>query len=367
LSFFEEDDEPVTATRQRRGSSAGGVATDNQTLLIRRAVALGVAALVLILLVVGVRGCMSSSRENGLRDYTREVSGLAADSQRQVGEPFFQLLRQGGNDSPQDLQTAISGYRNEAQTQYDQARRLDVPDDMQAAHRSLLMALEFRRDGLDAIAQRVRTAQGDAGAESERAVNQIAGQMQTFLASDVIYSARTRALITAALRENEITGQSIAPSRFLPGIQWLQPATVAEALGAEGGGTSTNRGEPAPGTHGTGLDSTTVGDLRLNPNGANRIPVADDLTFTVRFTNQGENDETDVRVVVSITGGPKTIRASRTIQQVRQGASAEAAVTLRERPPTGQPVTVNVEVRAVPGEEKTDNNKAEYPAAFVNG
>ena len=32
---------------------------------------------------------------------------------------------------------------------------------MRGAHQSLLIALEWRRDGLDAIAQQIRTALGD--------------------------------------------------------------------------------------------------------------------------------------------------------------------------------------------------------------
>jgi hypothetical protein len=31
-----------------------------------------------------------------------------------------------------------------------------------------------------------------------------------------------------------------------------------------------------------------------------------------------------------------------------------------------QPVTISVEVRPVPGEEKTDNNSAEYDAIFTS-
>ena len=32
--------------------------------------------------------------------------------------------------------------------------------------------------------------------------------------------------------------------------------------------------------------------------------------------------------------------------------------------PTGRPVTLEFEVRPVPGEKKVDNNKAEFPAIF---
>ena len=99
----------------------------------------------------------------------------------------------------------------------------------------------------------------------------------------------------------------------------------------------------------------------------NRIPAADDLAFVVRFTNQGENDEFDVKVTVAIEGGDKPIKASRTVDTVARGQTAEASVPLGTKPPTGTAVTVKVTVAKVPGEEKTDNNTATYDVLFTEG
>ena len=88
---------------------------------------------------------------------------------------------------------------------------------MKGAQQALLMALEFRRDGLGGIAERIRTALGDEGDAANDAITEIAGQMQAFLASDVLYQARTAPLIKDALDDAEIGGQKIATSQFLPG------------------------------------------------------------------------------------------------------------------------------------------------------
>jgi hypothetical protein len=40
-------------------------------------------------------------------------------------------------------------------------------------------------------------------------------------------------------------------------------------------------------------------------------------------------------------------------------------VALDGQPPTGQNVPITVEVAAVPGEEKTDNNKQTFSAVFT--
>jgi hypothetical protein len=365
LSFFDEDDEPRRTSRPRRDADATDAGADRQTLLIRRAVALGAALIIAILLVIAVRGCLAAQRENALEDYNREVASLGRDSARGVGTEFFNLLAQGG-ESPQDLQTAISNFRVQAQTHLDQAEGLSVPDEMVPAQRSLLMSLQFRRDGLAYIAGRIRTALGDQGDAADEAVAQIAGQMQSFVASDAIYQGRVRPQIRGALDEAKLGGQEIPRSQFMSNLGWLAPATVSERLGQGGGGQEGTSREVRPGTHGTGLESVTIGNQRLGPGGEpNRIPLSDELVFNVRFTNQGENDEFDVRVTLTVTGGPRPIRARATIDTIAQGSTATAPLRLPSRPTTTEPVTIQVQVAAVPGERTTDNNEAEYAAVFV--
>ena len=141
---------------------------------------------------------------------------------------------------------------------------------MQGAQESLLNALEWRRDGLDYIAQRIRTALGDSGDAADAAIEQIAGQMQVFLASDVAYRTRVVPLITHALDAEEIGGQQIPQSQFLPDLRWLDPATVASQLGQQlSAGAGRDKNEPTgPGLHGTNIDSVSYGDTTLQPDTA---------------------------------------------------------------------------------------------------
>ena len=303
VSFFEEDDEPRRTPRPRR-AAAGGVGTDNQTLLVRRAIA-GVVVVVFVLaLVFLVRSCQTSAKENALKDYNREVAAIGGESARQVGTEFFRLLGQGGDESPQDLQTAISGFRVQAEQQLKQAQGLDVPGEMEGAQESLLIALEWRRDGLDYIAQRIRTALGDSGDAADRAIQEIAGQMQVFLASDVAYRTRVVPFIDAALKKEEIGAQQIPQSQFLPDLRWLQPDVVAQQVGQQlSAGAGRNRNEPTgPGLHGTNIDSVSYGDTTLEPDAANQLAYDPDTAFAVKFTNGGDNDEFDVKVTVRIQG-----------------------------------------------------------------
>lgn len=370
MSFFDEDDEPRSRAPRPRRAAGGDVSADTQTIRIRQAAAAIGLIVVLLLLVFVVKGCRSSAKENALKDYNREVSTIAGESSRQTGEEFFRLLGEGGSDSPQDLQSAISSFKVQADQQLSQAEGLSVPDEMRGAHQSLLTTLEWRRDGLDYIAQRIRTALGDSGEAADQAIQQIAGQMGVFYASDIAYETRVRPAIKAALDDAEIGGQEIAPSRFLPSIDWLQADVVAGKLGQQlSAGAGRDKNEPTgPGLHGTSIDSVSYGDTTLQPDASNQLTYSADSTFAVKFTNGGENDEFDVKVTVKIQGGsgdPVTI--SDTIDQIAPQASATANLALEQSPPLGSAVTITVKVAPVPGETKTDNNQAEYQALFAEG
>lgn len=336
--------------------------------MIRRAVAVGAGLLILILLVIAVNSCRSSAHKNALRDYNRQISEIGANSASQVGTPFFELLTQGG--APQDLETNISSFRVQAETQYDQASRLDVPDDMKGAQQSALIALEWRRDALERIATQIRTALGDEGEAADAAIKDIAGQMEVFLASDVAWDTRVIPFIKHALDEGGVAGQKISTSRFMVNSNWIHPETIAGVLDQQlssgnGGGT----GEPTgPGLHGTGIDSTTYGDVTLQPGVSNRLTFEPNQPFVVKFTNQGENDEFDIKVTVRISAeGENPITLSKTVPKLAPQEQATVELPLDRTPPTGASVVIRTTVAKVPGEEKTDNNKSEYPALFERG
>lgn len=368
MAFFDEGDEP--RTRVTRPSRGGGVpprggGPDAQAVRTRRLVAAAFAVLLFILLAVGINACLDSRAENRLRDYNRDVATVIAQSDRDVARPFFDLLAQGGT-SPVELESQVNQLRVTSERLVDQAEDFEVPDELETAQRNLLLALDMRAAALGKIASEIRTAQADSD-EATDAVTQIAAQMQQFLASDVVYAARVIPFIQQALEDKEIVRQQQQASQFLPNLGWLDPETVADRLGAEaaadgGGGDE----EPAPGLHGHGLVSTSVGDVTLQPGEtANRIPAGSDTAFDVTFANQGENVEEDVTVQVRIRGDGEPIVVRRRVEQTQPGENAEVSIPLSQAPPIGTPVTIDVAVERVAGEEKVDNNRQSYTAIFT--
>jgi hypothetical protein len=371
VSFFDEGDEPTeVSSRSRRqarprrpatASRAGGGPPDRQTLLIRQAAAVGAALLLLILLVFGLRSCANSREERALKDYNRDVTAVVGDSDSQVGKPLFRLMASGARQGDQ-LRVQVNQLRLAADEDVKQAKGFDAPDAMRPAQDNLLLALNLRADGLRKIADEIPRAQG-RGQPSEDAIDKIAGQMQQFLASDVLYKVRVAPFVKDALDDEGISGQTIASSQFLPDIAWLSPETVADRLGRTAGGTSTT---VAPGLHGHSLTSVSVGTTALQPSPAiNRVASGSSgPTFVVKFANAGDNDERNVRVTIRVSGAGTPISQTKTIAQTKSKADSTVSIPLGKAPPVGQAVTVEASIAKVPGEENTDNNKQSYTVIF---
>ena len=172
MSFFDESDEPTRVTRQPRPRRSGGGGgdgggqrppreparrPDRQTVRVRQAVGLGVALLLIIVVVLGVKGCVSSQKENSLKAYNRDVTSVISSSDRDVGQALFRLLGNGSQQG-QDLQVQVNQLRLAADEDARRARKFDVPGDMKAAQDKLLLTLDLRAEG--AAQDRRRPADG---------------------------------------------------------------------------------------------------------------------------------------------------------------------------------------------------------------
>ena len=284
-------------------------------------------------------------------------------------------MEQGGAQSPQDLYQQIVSFRNTANQSLTQARTSPVPDDMTDAQQSLLIALELRRDGLTQIAEDVKTALGDEGEAADRAINGIAGQMQAFTASDVLYEARVIPFIKAGAggrrrrRPDDRRVAVHARHRLAVAAVRRRPARPAALRSGDGRAASGDGDEPTgPGLHGTGLDATSYGQVTLQPGASNRLVYAAGQPFTVSFTNQGENDEFNIKVSIKIareSGDPITL--NKTVPRVAKGEKATVTLPLNREPPLDTAVTITTTVASVPGEKTKDNNTSDYPSVFVAG
>jgi hypothetical protein len=328
--------------------------------VVRRAVAAVAILVVLILIIVGIHSCQVSARNRSLKDYNHNVASLNQESVAS-GKKLFDLLS-GGNAASDvtGLTNQINETRVQADSQLARARGLDVPDEAKAAQQNFLLTLTMRRDGIANIAQNIQQA---LGAASQEHTKTIAAEMGRFYASDVGYKDYVGPAIAAALHAAGIAvgpnGETIDGSQFLPDLGWLSPDFVASKLGQPTAATPS--GKVAPGSHGHSLDSVSVGGTTLQTGSTNTLTASPPPTFTVHFTNSGQNNEKNVVVKVTVSG--TSVMGQTTVPQTTAGQQVTADVPLSSSPPKGT-YTVTVTVVGVPGEKNLANNTLSFPVTF---
>jgi hypothetical protein len=329
--------------------------------MVRRTIANVGAVVIVILLVVGINGCLDSRKDTAFRNYADDVRSLVT-AEQDLSKRFFETLSKPARGDALSIQTQVNAQRVDAEQLVQRAKDTSHPGELSTAHGWIVTAFQFRADAIGRIANLLPTALGDKGKLA--AVDSIAGQMQALLASDVIYSQRAIPALTSAFSKRGIQ-ERFPNERFMPDLGWLDPTTVGARLAKLSGAS----GEAAtPGLHGTALTSVTVqppGTV-LTSSGLNRVALSSQLAFDVKITNGGNSEERDVGVTITISGANK-ISVDQTIPRIAAGQSATVSIPITQKPDTKAVNTVTVAIAAVPGEKNTDNNKATYQVAFSGG
>jgi uncharacterized protein with FMN-binding domain len=325
--------------------------------MVRRRVAVGVGVVLLIVIILIVNGCLKSEKQQGLKNYNRNVSQIARESDERVSRPFFETLSGAGAKSSLSVEVQVDQLRILAQSLANRAGSLSVPGEMTGAQRNFTLTQNLRVEGLTKVAAQLPTA---LGAQGKQAIALIAGDMEIFLASDVIYSQRVAPLIQQTLASNGVHGVATASSHFLPNLGWLDPTTAEGRITGKGASASA----PVTGNHGSALKGVSVGPTTLEAEPTlNHITGGGSPTFTVQVENSGEAAETNVKVNVAVTVSGKQITASHVIEKTEPGKTASVDIPVTGIP-LGAAAKIEVNVEAVPGENDLENNKGTFLAVF---
>ncbi len=320
--------------------------------MLRRLLAVGAGLLVVILIVLGVRGCLNARKERSFENYVADLTALTTDS-NSLSETFFGRLEDPGQLSPLQFEAEVKADRGAAEGLFDRARGLDAPDSLSEAQDLVELAFQLRRDALAVISDQIATAFAREG--SSQATAAIAVQMRTLLASDVIYG-RAQTLIDQALAVEEIPAEAPS-SQFLPGTpNWLDPQTIEDALSQVSGTEAAS-----PGVHGLGLEAATILPSGVGlEEGTTVSASAAGAELEVEVANQGESAEGDIGVSYSTDVGS----GAGTIDSIGAGETGSVTIALEPAPTPGETSTITVDVDTVPGEKIADNNSATYEVAW---
>jgi len=314
--------------------------------MLRRGLALGGGLIVLILIVLGIKGCLDARANRELSDYANNVTQIVEETQ-QTSKNFFGKLEDPGSLSTTDFVEQVNADRSAMDSYAQRVDDLGAPGDMGDAQSTLELVYELRANAMNEIAAKMSTALARAG--SEKATQGIANQMKKLLASDVLYESVARPEIDSVLASNGLEGDEIPKSTFLPDEKWLDAAEVGGALGVSGSGEA-----ETPGVHGTELVGVAVNGTELVAGVPAVVSGEEAVEVEAQVMNQGESTEDGVTVSVTFNG--TTVEGQ--IDSLEVGEIGTATIPLTPAP-KGE-VTLEVTVEPVPGEKVTENNEASY-------
>jgi hypothetical protein len=357
LAFLDEeqddlvvaDDEPERPRRR-----VGGPQRRRQQYLVRRLIGVGVGLAFLILIVIGIRGCLEARSDNALRRYDSDVASTMQQSE-QSGRDFFNLLNgTGGTSSSLDAQQQVLRQRDTSQTLLDRAHDISTPGQMHDAQNAVIQTLTLRRDALSSIAQNV--TQATARTQTGNAVKAISDAMGSLYASDVLWTQIGKPEIEKVLDDEGVDGTPLPGGKFMPAnaTDFLDQTTLVTKLNTLTGQTATTGG-----THGLQLESTSIGGTTLSPDSTNTVP-SDSQEIDIQVSNSGDNDETGINVSVTLAGASLTGQ----LQALSAGETGTVKIPLTSKPAAGTDATLEVVVQPVPGEQLTDNNQSQYTVIF---
>ena len=330
--------------------------------MLRRLGAVAVGILILILLVLGVRGCLDARKERAFENYARDLSTVVQEEQ-QISEDFFGRFTDPGNLEELEFETAVRADRSHAEQLVTRVEGLDPPGDLDGAQADVESAFQLRADGLSAIADNIGAALGDE--DPNRARNQITLHMQDFLASDVLYRGG-REEINAVLADEEIN-EKVPRSEFFPrgpdggpDVEWLDSITITESLAGITGESEQSSG----GLHGLGISAVLIGDTALAADTTNTVSAGGQVEVEVQIDNQGDSNESDIPVQVSISGGEESIEGEATLDRIAAGETQSVTVQLDPAPSNGTSGALEVFVEPVPEEQVVDNNEFTAEVSF---
>jgi CARDB protein len=320
---------------------------ERQQIMLRRGLALGGALVLVILVVLGVKGCLDARAQSELSDYARKVTEIVEGTE-QTTEDFFKKLEDPGTMSVTDFIAAVNADRSAMDSYAERADSLSAPGDMSRAQQNLELTYELRASAMNEIADKMSTALGEAGAQ--KAMGGIAKQMQKLMASDVVYESVVRPEVNGVLADNGISGSDLPKSQTLPDEKWLEESTVSDALGAISG----TGGSTTAGVHGLGLVGVSINGTELVEGVASTIVAEEGVEVEVEVQNQGDSTENGVSVSVTFEGS--TLNGE--IDELPAGETGTAVIPLTPTP-SGE-VTLEIEAEPVAGEQITENNEATY-------
>ena len=289
---------------------------------------------------------------SALTEYVNRVRPII-DTSTSVGQSWYAIH----SSLPQlvantdNLNDQLKGVEQSCLDLLDQTKALEAPKGMENIHAALLICLEQRYRA--AKTYRSDLINSLTAVDLDVYANSLAADLQELMYSDGTYRFFKRA-VTEALDESTV--QDVAP---LPDSIWLADWEQA-AVESVKTFLVTLRG--------TEVHGVAVGTVVLNPEGSideeggediHRLPATEEINLAIDIENQGNREEKDVIVTVSLytVDDPAPTRQEQSIPSIGPGETMKVEVKGLRPTVGGVRNVLEIKVEPVPQESFVENNQ----------
>jgi hypothetical protein len=259
-----------------------------------------------------------------------------------------------------DLQRRLAGFARQEELDVEAAQNIDPPGRLRTEHEAVIQALQYRVSGLTGLADSFqRTARTrnltDAGTV-------LASQGSRLLSSDVIWDDSFKDPSKEVLASQNIGDVKVPDSNFLQNSEFASSRSMIAVLQHLRG---TTQGVKTGGLHGTNIVSTKAlpQGQELSTSTTNTVVGTSNLAIEVTIKDSGDSPEVRIPVTLTIQQTP-AITQTKTIDFISPGEEKTVRFSGLGAVDFGKQTTLKIVVKAVPNEENTSNNTAEYPVIF---
>jgi hypothetical protein len=323
-----------------------------------------ILAAIIVIVVVIVIAARSAIHSGEAADYQRYMVSVADILKRSdvVGTDLAKLLTSPGDTNRAGIQARLDDFVATSEGLQVEAEALDAPKDLvdQGVHQFFLLVMSFREMGLTELKPALVNALEVE--DTEVSAEQISHALRYLVNSDFLYAEVFRPRTAAILTEKALTGVNVPTTTFFSNPDLASNAKVQDILA---GLKSTGNLQAI---HGVALSKVVaMPDAKeITAGGTFNLTSTDELVFEVTVENQGNMDEKNVKIVVTLLSPNSTEPQEKVFDIPLIKAKAELTVEVKGINPTdyGEKAALKVQAGPVQGEKFKDNNSIEAKVIF---
>ena len=319
-----------------------------------------VALIVLIVIIVlAARGCSSGGDASDYNRYMLAVADILKRSDA-VGADLTELLTNPGDTNRTQIQTKLDSFIGTCEQLEVEAQKLETPNDLLDVHQMFLVVMNFRQQGTTDLKPAIMGALDVQ--DTEVPAQAIQHSLYYLTSSDFLYAEVFSRRTAEILAEKKTSGVLAPSSQFFTDPN-LASKTEVLAILARLKNTGVLQA-----VHGVALKKVVAmpDNKEITDGGTFNLTMDAALSFVVTVENQGNMDETDVPVVVSLRSSESAEPVEVTVKIPSIKAKTEIEWTVDGLDPSGygEVALLRVEAGPVQGEKNPDNNWIEADVIF---